>query len=62
MLILPVFVSNVGIHFIDPNADQIAKMGDKAVARRIAKEAGVPMLPGTSVLATYEDAAREARK
>ncbi len=51
-----------GIAFIGPTPDQIAKMGDKAVARKIAKEAGVPMLPGTGILDSYEIAAKEAEK
>lgn len=50
------------VTFIGPRPDQIAKMGDKATARKIAKEAGVPMLSGTDILQTYEDAAREAEK
>lgn len=48
------------ITFIGPKPDQIAKMGDKATARRIAKEAGVPMLPGTGLLKDYDDAAKKA--
>jgi len=35
------------IAFIGPTADQIRKMGDKAEARRLAKEAGVPIVPGS---------------
>jgi acetyl-CoA carboxylase biotin carboxylase subunit len=35
------------ITFIGPSADQIRKMGDKAEARRLAKEAGVPIVPGS---------------
>ncbi len=36
-----------GITFIGPTADQIDNMGDKATARRIMIEAGVPVVPGS---------------
>jgi acetyl-CoA carboxylase biotin carboxylase subunit len=36
-----------GIAFIGPTGDQIRAMGDKASARRLAKEAGVPTVPGS---------------
>jgi acetyl-CoA carboxylase, biotin carboxylase subunit len=42
------------ITFIGPNGDQIRKMGDKATARRLATEAGVPTVPGSP--GTIEDA------
>ena len=35
------------ITFIGPTAEQIRQMGDKATARRLAKEAGVPTVPGS---------------
>jgi acetyl-CoA carboxylase biotin carboxylase subunit len=35
------------IVFIGPTGDQIRSMGDKASARRLAKEAGVPTVPGS---------------
>ncbi len=35
------------ITFIGPTPDQIRAMGDKAEARRLAREAGVPIVPGT---------------
>ena len=35
------------IAFIGPTGDQIRAMGDKASARRLAKEAGVPTVPGS---------------
>ena len=41
------------ISFIGPSAEQIRAMGDKATARRLAKEAGVPTVPGTP--GTIED-------
>src|SRR4030095_2755876 len=41
------------ITFIGPTPDQIRQMGDKATARRLAKEAGVPTVPGSE--GTIED-------
>jgi acetyl-CoA carboxylase biotin carboxylase subunit len=36
-----------GLTFIGPTPDQIRRMGDKATARRIAHEQGVPTVPGS---------------
>jgi acetyl-CoA carboxylase, biotin carboxylase subunit len=36
-----------GITFIGPSGDQIRAMGDKATAKKLAQEAGVPTVPGT---------------
>ncbi len=45
------------IAFIGPTGDQIRAMGDKASARRLAKEAGVPTVPGSpGVMASAEEA------
>jgi acetyl-CoA carboxylase biotin carboxylase subunit len=38
---------SAGITFVGPSADAIQQMGDKAVARRIAYEAEVPIVPGS---------------
>jgi acetyl-CoA carboxylase biotin carboxylase subunit len=40
-------VAASNIAFIGPTPDQIRAMGDKAEARRLAQEAGVPIIPGT---------------
>jgi acetyl-CoA carboxylase biotin carboxylase subunit len=52
----------VGLTFIGPSASVIENMGNKAEARRVMREAGVPMLPGTqgtiSTLAEARDFAR----
>ena len=40
--------SAAGIAFIGPSADVLTKMGDKVSARRVAIEAGVPVVPGTA--------------
>ena len=39
-----------GITFIGPKAETMRKLGDKASARRVAIEAGVPVVPATEVL------------
>ena len=39
--------AQVGLTFIGPPGAAIAKMGDKALARKLMKEAGLPMLPGS---------------
>jgi acetyl-CoA carboxylase biotin carboxylase subunit len=45
------------ITFIGPSAEQIRAMGDKASARRLAKEAGVPTVPGSEgILCDVEEA------
>jgi acetyl-CoA carboxylase biotin carboxylase subunit len=38
--------SAAGIVFIGPSSDAIRKMGSKSVARRLAVDAGVPVVPG----------------
>ncbi|WP_458790053.1 pyruvate carboxylase [Yoonia sp. MH D7] len=42
--------TNNGITFIGPKAETMRKLGDKASARRVAMEAGVPVIPATEVL------------
>ncbi len=49
-----------GITFIGPTAAQMRDFGLKHTARRIAQENGVPLLPGTQLLATAEQAEAEA--
>ena len=39
-----------GITFIGPRAETMRALGDKASARRVAMEAGVPVIPATDVL------------
>jgi acetyl/propionyl-CoA carboxylase alpha subunit len=40
-------VEEAGLVFIGPTADSIAAVGDKLAARRLARAAGVPVVPGT---------------
>ena len=47
-----------GITFIGPRAKTMRQLGDKASARRVAIEAGVPVIPATEVLGDDMDAIR----
>ena len=49
---------DAGIAFIGPPARAIAIMGDKAAARRMAAQAGVPITPGSPDIVAGADAAR----
>ncbi len=51
-----------GIVFIGAPADVMRKMGDKEMARRTMRAAGVPVVPGCDLVPTPQDAAREAVK
>ncbi|MEO6068370.1 MAG: acetyl-CoA carboxylase biotin carboxylase subunit [Gemmatimonadales bacterium] len=54
-------VNASGLTFIGPTPDQIRSMGDKATARRLAKEAGVPTVPGSpDTIADLDEALRVA--
>ncbi len=50
-------VKSSGFIFIGPDSSHIEKMGDKAKARKIMKEAGVPVIPGSEgVVENLDDA------
>ena len=50
-----------GLTFIGPTPDQIRSMGDKATARRMMIEAGVPTVPGSEgIIEDVDEAARVA--
>ena len=51
---------NNGIIFIGPPSEVIQALGDKVTARRIMKEAGIPMVPGTDNLSAGDAGLREA--
>ncbi|MEO1910606.1 MAG: pyruvate carboxylase [Paracoccus sp. (in: a-proteobacteria)] len=48
-----------GITFIGPRADTMRALGDKASARRVAIQAGVPVIPATEVLGEDFDAIKK---
>jgi acetyl-CoA carboxylase biotin carboxylase subunit len=49
-----------GITFIGPTPENMRALGDKATARKVAREAGVPTVPGTDELESVEEAKRAA--
>ena len=51
-----------GLTFVGPPPDAVALMGDKAAARRVARAAGVPIVPGTEALSGDKEALREAKR
>ncbi len=56
-------VESCGLRFIGPTADTIRLIGDKASAKRIAKEAGVPIIMGSEgILEHLEEALKVAKK
>ena len=50
-----------GITFIGPKAETMRALGDKASARRVAIEAGVPVIPATEVLGDDMEAIKPRR-
>ncbi|MEN8837332.1 MAG: biotin carboxylase N-terminal domain-containing protein, partial [Celeribacter marinus] len=51
--------TDAGITFIGPKAKTMRELGDKASARKVAMEAGVPVIPATEVLGDDFDAIRK---
>jgi urea carboxylase len=51
---------SAGIAFIGPTVEQIRRFGLKHTSREIAEKCGVPLLPGTGLLADEDEAVREA--
>ena len=49
-------VKKCGLHWIGPRPEVMRLMGDKVSARAAMEKAGVPMLPGTGVIETDEQA------
>jgi len=55
--------ADAGIAFIGPSADAMGKLGSKTAARHVAREVGVPTVPGTlDPIENVEDARRIARE
>lgn len=51
-----------GLTFIGPSPDSIRAMGDKVRARAMAREAGIPVVPGSTEVSDLDDAARIANE
>ncbi len=49
-------VKKCGLHWIGPQPEVMRKMGDKVEARAAMEKAGVPILPGTGVIESDEQA------
>ncbi len=49
-----------GLVFIGPDAEVISNMGDKDAARRLMRKSGIPVIPGTDLLHTAEEASTAA--
>ena len=49
-----------GITFIGPKSSSVEMMGNKLAARELAEKCGVPVVPGSPHVASYEDAAKIA--
>ncbi|MFC5065248.1 acetyl-CoA carboxylase biotin carboxylase subunit [Actinomycetospora atypica] len=53
-------VADAGLTWVGPPAEVIERMGDKAAARATAEAAGVPVVPGSGVVASVDDAVAAA--
>jgi acetyl-CoA carboxylase biotin carboxylase subunit len=53
---------DAGLAFIGPSAEAIEKMGNKSAARRLAEEAGVPVVPGSDAASSPDEAAETAEE
>ncbi|HEU5076392.1 MAG TPA: urea carboxylase, partial [Polyangiaceae bacterium] len=51
-----------GIRFIGPTPEQLRRFGTKHGARALATDLGVPLLPGTGLLSSAEEAVRAAEE
>jgi len=48
--------AQAGLRFIGPTPEQLALFGDKARARALAQQQGVPLMPGTQAAVSLEEA------
>ncbi len=55
-------LAEAGITFIGPNPDHLRDFGMKHTARELALAAGVPLLPGSDLLDTAQEAVQEAAR
>ena len=51
---------DAGLTFVGPSAEAIEKMGNKSAARRLAREAKVPVVPGSDDASSADEAAQTA--
>ncbi len=57
---LPEACREVGITWVGPSATAIRQMGDKAISRSLARQAGVSLVPGTDPVESAEEVRRFA--
>jgi acetyl/propionyl-CoA carboxylase alpha subunit len=55
-------LEEAGVIFIGPHAEAIHKMGDKAISKQMAKDAGVPVVPGSTGEVDSVEEAQEIAK
>lgn len=55
-------VEECGLVFIGPSPEVISQMGNKDLARRVARAAGAPVVEGCDLLSSPEQAVEEARR
>jgi acetyl-CoA carboxylase biotin carboxylase subunit len=55
-------VEKSGLTFIGPKAEHIRMMGDKIVAKQVAMQAGIPVVPGSDGAITSDDVAKKVAK
>jgi acetyl-CoA carboxylase biotin carboxylase subunit len=54
--------SEHGIIFIGPDPETLSNMGDKDMARKTMRDAGVPVIPGCDLVESLAQAKKEAKK
>jgi acetyl-CoA carboxylase biotin carboxylase subunit len=59
---LPEKCGRYGLVFVGPSAENITQMGDKLFARKKAKEAGIPVIPGSELVRHLDEAKKAASK
>jgi len=59
---LPEACAQYGLIFIGPKAEQIRQMGDKIFARQMAKNLGIPVIPGSELIPDLGEALSTAEK
>jgi acetyl-CoA carboxylase biotin carboxylase subunit len=53
---------DAGLTYVGPSSEAIEKMGDKSAARRIARNADVPVVPGSEEISSADEAADAAEE
>jgi acetyl-CoA carboxylase biotin carboxylase subunit len=55
-------VTDAGLTFVGPSAEAIEKLGDKSAARGLARDADVPVVPGSDNVSTVDEAVETAEE